>query len=626
MRSAKSSVQTIRRINKPQSRTEKQFKIAFLSHLGVKMIDKADYLLYNCFTKYPKGRKNMKLSKKIISVVLSIIMILSCVSVAFAASTYAGEYKADQSITIKSGDTIAEGAIFRGPVTIESGASVDTGTFNGAVTNNGTISGGVFNGSVTNNSGSFLYIVLKSGITGGTFNGTVKNTAGAVISGGTFNGTVTNDSGAQIAQYLLNSCTFNKEVVNNGTISTGIFTDKVTNTGKVSGGTFCYYIDNSGTVDSAVSAIVRTGNAYEVKGLPTLSGKLSISGNNTTFTVPKNTVLTVGENSELSLGCPCTVNGRIVVSDGGKITANGASLDASSAGTIIVPEGASFGGTSASKFDAITVRQHKITVESNVDKNQFSIAVAELAYKGDKVTYIFDLSGTANKCLTINSIKVYSGRKTDSNLIRATSDVSGSFDMPDNDVIIYVDVTANHTSASEHKDASCLLDGYDRTYCTKCQHQLSYTSIPAKGHSWSAWEYNTTSSKVLKTRTCSVCHAVDNAYIEIVNETAGKNLKVDYKSTMTFHANIKAEGIYTLQWVYAQDGQQTKTVTDDGSCSFTVTEAAGDFSVTALVIGSVTGSSETQSITVKHGFFDKIIAFFRGLFKKLPVYIDNVKQ
>lgn len=74
------------------------------------------------------------------------------------------------------------------------------GTFDGSVTNGGTISGGAFTGPVWNNGiisgGQFTGSVVNRGtITNGTFSGEVTNESGrsfGVISGGTFNGKVTN--------------------------------------------------------------------------------------------------------------------------------------------------------------------------------------------------------------------------------------------------------------------------------------------------------------------------------------------------------------------------------------------------------------------------------------------------
>lgn len=72
------------------------------------------------------------------------------------------------------------------------------GTFDGSVTNGGTISGGAFTGPVWNNGiisgGQFTGSVVNRGtITNGTFGGEVTNESGrsfGVISGGTFNGEV----------------------------------------------------------------------------------------------------------------------------------------------------------------------------------------------------------------------------------------------------------------------------------------------------------------------------------------------------------------------------------------------------------------------------------------------------
>ena len=63
---------------------------------------------------------------------------------------------------------------FKGKVTVAPGSTIESGTFNGEVTNNGTITGGTFNGEVINNGtitdGVFTGIVSGSGtITGGTF-------------------------------------------------------------------------------------------------------------------------------------------------------------------------------------------------------------------------------------------------------------------------------------------------------------------------------------------------------------------------------------------------------------------------------------------------------------------------
>ena len=71
------------------------------------------------------------------------------------------------------------GTVFKGKVTVAPGSTIESGTFNGEVINNGTITGGVFTGTVSNN----------GAITGGTFSGEVINNG--TITGGTFSGGIT---------------------------------------------------------------------------------------------------------------------------------------------------------------------------------------------------------------------------------------------------------------------------------------------------------------------------------------------------------------------------------------------------------------------------------------------------
>ena len=65
--------------------------------------------------------------------------------------------------------------VFNGKVTVTPGSTIETGTFNGEVINNGTITGGVFTGTVSNN----------GTITGGTFNGTITGTPALATGSGT---------------------------------------------------------------------------------------------------------------------------------------------------------------------------------------------------------------------------------------------------------------------------------------------------------------------------------------------------------------------------------------------------------------------------------------------------------
>ena len=84
------------------------------------------------------------------------------------------------------------GTVFNGKVTVTPGSTIEKGTFNGEVINNGTITGGTFNGTVNNN----------GTINDGTFNGEVTNNG--TINDGTFNTPITG-SGTKDAPYQIST-------------------------------------------------------------------------------------------------------------------------------------------------------------------------------------------------------------------------------------------------------------------------------------------------------------------------------------------------------------------------------------------------------------------------------------
>lgn len=67
------------------------------------------------------------------------------------------------------------GTVFNGKVTVTPGSTIESGTFNGEVINNGTITGGEFTGTVSNN----------GTITGGTFSGGITGTPALATGSGT---------------------------------------------------------------------------------------------------------------------------------------------------------------------------------------------------------------------------------------------------------------------------------------------------------------------------------------------------------------------------------------------------------------------------------------------------------
>lgn len=133
------------------------------------------------------------------------------------------------------------------------------GTFDGSVTNGGTISGGAFTGPVWND----------GIISGGQFTGSVVNRG--TITNGTFGGEVTNESGRSF-----------------GTISGGIFNGKVTNIndtsapeetpGRIFGGTFNREVMGACTVtflsdgESAAPSQIRANTPADQPADPTKEG------------------------------------------------------------------------------------------------------------------------------------------------------------------------------------------------------------------------------------------------------------------------------------------------------------------------------------------------------------------
>lgn len=103
----------------------------------------------------------------------------------------------------------------------------------------------------------------------------------------------------------------------------------------------------------------------------------------------------------------------------------------------------------------------------------------------------------------------------------------------------------------------------------------------------------------------------------IINYSKYNETTQPYRSSITFRA-ITESG-ETTEWSVA-DAEYT--VNEDGSC--TVKEAKGDFSVTCVIKDSDGNivCKATETIKIRHGFFDKLIAFFKGLLNLLPDFIQ----
>jgi len=410
-------------------------------------------------------------------------------------------------------------------------------------------------------------------------------------------------------------CTFRSTVTNNSKITGGSFYGCVTNNSSITGGSFYNIIKaNGGTIDSNVSALVLTGNAYTVMNYATIKSRVDMSGSNSTFTLPQDKTLTVSsENGILYMDCPATIVGNLYVY--GKLISNSGSL-AYGTGTLIhVYLDASFSGLKASKFDSITRYQYPIEVT-----DELITCMTKGAFPGETVTFSVDLS-TLTKCYTGTTAQVVDS-KNNTIAVTDTSSTVKQFVMPNGKTKINLQYTVAHLGVtSDHKDPKCETDGYDRTYCSTCGTELSKTVIPATGHQWNEWVYNENeSSNILKTRTCQACTASENAYVEIVDFRESRI--EDYKSTITFHAKVKAPSGYQLVWVVNGVEHQ-----DDGTASYTMTKPKKDYEIKVIVKGVTllgNNESELETVHIRHGVFDIIGAFFRYLFTGYPVIDQNV--
>ncbi len=91
-------------------------------------------------------------------------------------------------------------------------------------------------------------------------------------------------------------------------------------------------------------------------------------------------------------------------------------------------------------------------------------------------------------------------------------------------------------------------------------------------------------------------------------------ITVDYKTTITFRSQVKNSASKNIKWYV---NNEYKGFGD----TFTLNQAKDTFNI-RCVAESSTGnkvSSETELVKVKTDFWSRIVAFFRMLFRRLPV-------
>ena len=116
----------------------------------------------------------------------------------------------------------------------------------------------------------------------------------------------------------------------------------------------------------------------------------------------------------------------------------------------------------------------------------------------------------------------------------------------------------------------------------------------------------------------AVFEKIPDPVIKIHNYTSSRT--VDYRTTITFLTPVVENPVEGAKIHWFIDGQD-KGATD--TC--TVKEAKKDFTVQAKYMkdGKVLAESEIETVKVNAGFFARLKAFFRALFKKLPVIVQE---
>ena len=91
-----------------------------------------------------------------------------------------------------------------------------------------------------------------------------------------------------------------------------------------------------------------------------------------------------------------------------------------------------------------------------------------------------------------------------------------------------------------------------------------------------------------------------------------------YRTTMVFRPYVtNAPDEYEIHWLV--NGKDMGKSNSSGA--YTVTEARETYDIKAVLLinNQIVAQSETETVKIKSTFIDKIRAFFRGLFGRLPV-------
>lgn len=174
----------------------------------------------------------------------------------------------------------------------------------------------------------------------------------------------------------------------------------------------------------------------------------------------------------------------------------------------------------------------------------------------------------------------------------------------------------------------CTEKGYTTYTCAMCDYSYVDDETDAAGHTFGAWtqiKAPDIDAEGAEKRVCSVCGAEETRAIaklpvpEIAIENYTASRTVDYRTTITFAARVE-NPVPGAEVHWFADGEDVGT-----GGTYTVKQAKKSFTVQAKYMrdGEVLAQSESETVTVKTGFFAKIAALLRALFRKLPVLVQE---
>ena len=182
-------------------------------------------------------------------------------------------------------------------------------------------------------------------------------------------------------------------------------------------------------------------------------------------------------------------------------------------------------------------------------------------------------------------------------------------------------------------EPTCIEEGEMVAHCTECGVIVANEMISAKGHTAGAWETvlePTTEAEGKKVKKCAVCDVIleEAAIAKLPKEPVKDNAVVKNPSTSTISygdaiilhvdASKIPEGGY-VEWT--ADNGNFSYKPNDATCEISP-KKSGDTTFTATIYDANGNavSTDEQTMTAKAGFFDKIIAFFKGIFGLSKTY------